>query len=572
MPNAIKKRWTTSPKISADVNQKLKDYPPIFRQILFNRGITDGESAQAFLNAHQPVYSPESLLDIDKAVDLIAETILQHGRIVIFGDYDVDGVTSTVVLVQLLQKAGADVEMYIPNRFEEGYGFSMDALSEVLQLNPNLVITVDCGVRSIREVRAAEERGVRMIITDHHQPLEELPPADAIICPRRPDDPYPNKNLAGVGIAYKLAQHFLEKYPLDGEAAGQWLDLVALGTVADLAPLSGENRVMVRQGLQVMRARPRPGILALANVSRVPIEAVNAQHIGFMLGPRLNAAGRLSSARKAYDLLMAGATREAGELALSLDEENQSRRLITREIQGSVEEKYDFSSDQWLILCADEGYNEGVIGLAASKLAESYYRPSVIGVEKEEIVRASCRSIPELNITSALDECMDLLVQHGGHAMAAGLTVRKENLPALKERLSAIIARELRDTQLSPVLEAEMEVNLSDLHPSLFKYLNDLEPTGVENPSPLFIARDVEIRKLWAVGKTQDHLKLTLSDPRYHQDRQLHSPVIVDAIAFQFGALAKELSVGDRIDIAFAYEVNTYNGNQSIQLIIRDIQ
>ncbi|BBB48232.1 single-stranded-DNA-specific exonuclease [Pelolinea submarina] len=572
MPNTIKKRWKTFPKISADANVKLKDYPPVFRQILFNRGITDWDSAQAFLKAEQPIFSPEPLLDIDKAIDLIAEMGTQHKRIVIFGDYDVDGVTSTVVLVQLLQKVGMNVEMYIPNRFEEGYGFSMDALTEVLQLNPDLIITVDCGVRSIREVRAAEEQGVHMIITDHHQPLEELPPADAVICPRRPGDPYPNKNLAGVGIAYKLAQRYLERFPLEGEEPRQWLDLVALGTVADLAPLSGENRVMVRQGLEVMRAGPRPGILALANVSRVPIEEVNAQHIGFMLGPRLNAAGRLSSARKAYDLLMATETREAGELALSLDAENQSRRLITREIQESVEESYDFSSDQWLILCADESYNEGVIGLAASKLAESYYRPSVIGVKKEEVIRASCRSIPELNITSALDECMDLLVQHGGHAMAAGLTVRKENLPALKNRLSAIIARELAEVELAPMLEAEMEINLSDLHPSLFKYLNELEPTGVKNPSPLFIARDVEIRKIWAVGKTQDHLKLTLADPRYHQDRQLHSPVIVDAIAFQFGALANELNAGDHIDIAFAYEINTFNGNQTVQLNIRDIQ
>ena len=572
MPNAIKKRWKIYPKISADANEKLKDYPPVFRQILFNRGIMDWDSAQAFLKSEQPVFPPGSLLDIDKAVDLIAEMAIQHKRIIVFGDYDVDGVTSTVVLVQLLQKVGVDVEMYIPNRFEEGYGFSMDALTEVLQLKPDLIITVDCGVRSIQEVRAAGEQGVRIIITDHHQPFKELPPADAVICPRRPSDPYPNKNLAGVGIAYKLAQRYLEKFPLEGEEPNQWLDLVALGTVADLAPLSGENRVMVRQGLQVMRAGPRPGILALANVSRVPIEEVNAQHIGFMLGPRLNAAGRLSSARKAYDLLMASETREAGELALSLDAENQSRRLITREIQESVEEKYDFSSDQWLILCADESYNEGVIGLAASKLAESYYRPSVIGVEKEDIVRASCRSIPELNITSALDECMDLLVQHGGHAMAAGLTVRKENVQALKERLSAIIARELAEADLAPMLEAEMEVNLSDLHPALFKYLNELEPTGVQNPSPMFIARDVEIRRIYAVGKTQDHLKLTLADPRYHQDRQLHSPVIVDAIAFQFGALANELNAGDHIDIAFAYEINTFNGNQSVQLNIRDIQ
>jgi single-stranded-DNA-specific exonuclease len=572
MPNLIKKRWTTFPEITVEADNKLKDYPPIFRQILFNRGVTDWESAQSFLKADLPLYPPDTLLDIDKAVELIAAAAAQQRRIVIFGDYDVDGVTSTVVLVQLLQKIGADVEMYIPNRFVEGYGFSMDALEEVLRLKPDLIITVDCGVRSIREVQAAREQGVQVIITDHHQPLNELPTADAIICPRREGDPYPNKNLAGVGIAYKLAQRYLECFPTENEDCRQWLDLVALGTVADLAPLSGENRVMVRGGLELMRRGPRPGILALANVSRVPIEEVNAQHIGFMLGPRLNAAGRLSTAKKAFDLLMAREIQEAGELALELDSENQSRRLITREIQINVEENYDFSSDQWLILCADESYNEGVIGLAASKLADNYYRPSVIGVEKAEIIRASCRSIPELNITSALDECMDLLVQHGGHAMAAGLTVKKENMPALKNRLSAIIARELADVELAPALKAEMEVNLSDLHPALFKYLNELEPTGMENTSPLFISRNVEIRKIWTVGKEQDHLKLTLSDPRYHQDQQLHAPVIVDAIAFQFGFLAQELSVGDCIDIAYSYEINTFRGNQTVQLNIRDVQ
>ncbi|MDK2981283.1 MAG: single-stranded-DNA-specific exonuclease [Chloroflexota bacterium] len=572
MPKPLKKRWITSPRISADANEALKEYPAVFRQILFNRHINNEEEARTFLQAEAPLYSPAALLDIDHAVELMAETIAQSGRIIVFGDYDVDGVTSTVILVQLLQKAGADVRMYIPNRFEEGYGFSMDALEEVLQLSPQLVITVDCGVRSIHEVRAAKEQGVSVIITDHHQPLDELPPADAVICPRRAGDDYANKHLAGVGIAYKLAQHFLERYPIDGQRAEQWLDLVALGTVADLAPLSGENRVMVRRGLLAMRDQARPGVLALANVSRVPIGEVNAQHIGFMLGPRLNAAGRLSSARKAYDLLMAEDTRTAGELALSLDAENQSRRLITHRIQESVEADYDFSQDQWLILCADPEYNEGVVGLAASKLADSYYRPSVIGVEKDDLVRASCRSIPELNITSALDECMDLLVQHGGHAMAAGLTVKKENLPALKERLSAIIARELSEVELAPMLEAEMELNLSDLHPSLFKFLSELEPTGVENPSPLFIARGVEIRKIWAVGRTRDHLKLSLSDPRYHQDSSMRAPVVYDAIAFQFGALAAELNVGDHIDIVFAYEINTYNGNQSVQLNIRDIQ
>ena len=572
MENTIKKRWITCPKIPDEVNQALAAYPLIFRQILFNRGLETAAQAQAFLKAEMPMYDPKIMSGMDAAVALIHEMLESSRRIVIFGDYDVDGVTSTTLLVQLLNKYDADVQMYIPNRFEEGYGFSFDALNEVLALSPDLIITVDCGVRSVKEIASAAEQGVKIIVTDHHQPGGELPPAAAVICPRQDGDVYPNENLAGVGIAYKLAEHFLNTYPLAGETCEQWLDLVALGTVADLAPIEGENRVLVRKGIALMRSQPRPGVRALANVSSVAMEEINAQHIGFMLGPRLNAAGRLSSAKRAYDLLMAKDMNDAGKLALDLDEENQARRLLTRKTQENVEEGCDFSTDQWLILFADEAFNEGVIGLAASKLADCYYRPSVIGVEKDDIIRASCRSIPELNITSALDECVDLLVQHGGHAMAAGLTVKKENLAALKSRLGKIIERELADTDLTPIINAEMELALGSLHPSIFKYLDQLEPTGIGNPQPLFISRDVEIRQLRTVGKQKDHLKLILSDSIEKRDKYQHAPVVVDAIAFRFGHLADVCRQGDQIDIVYTYGINTFNGRQTIQLNIRDIQ
>ncbi len=568
--NHIQRKWVTPTKIPQEVSEALIAYPLLFRQILFNRNITTKEMADEFLKAETPHHAPELLVDMDQAVQVIGQVLANQGRIVVFGDYDVDGVTSTVLLVQLFKRYQADVHMYIPNRFEEGYGFSEYALGDVLDLKPDLIITVDCGVRSIREAEAARAQGVKVIITDHHQPLEELPAAQAVICPRRADDRFPEKDLAGVGLAYKLAEAVLSAFPLEGQAAEQWLDLVALGTVADLAPIKGENRVMVRKGLQLMRSAPRPGIRALANVSGVSIEELNSQHIGFMLGPRLNAAGRLSSAHKAFNLLMAEDMQAAGTLALELDGENQNRRDLTRKIQQVVEENYDFENNgRWLIMYAKEEFNEGVIGLAASKLAESHYRPSVIGVEKEEVVRASCRSIPELNITSALDECMDLLVQHGGHAMAAGLTVRKENVEAFRERLESIVARELAERELVPWLEAEMEVSLNDLHPSLLKFLNELEPTGVGNPAPLFISHNVEIRQIKAVGKTKDHLKLTLADGA---NQRMHAPIAVDAIAFQFGAMEEQCQRGGLIDIIYSYEVNSFNGRQTIQLNIRDIQ
>jgi len=572
MANSVEKRWKCPIEIPEEASQNLPAYPPIFRQILFNRGIENTEAAEKFLRAEEPLFDPHELQGMRSAVNLIGDAINNHNRIVIFGDYDVDGVTSTTLLVQLLKNFQADVEMYIPNRLDEGYGFSFDALQEVLILQPDLIITVDCGVRSIEEVASAKDQGVKVIITDHHQPFDTLPPADAIICPRQEGDPYPNKDLAGVGIAYKLAQSILEAYPAPGICVESWLDLVALGTISDLAPVIGENRVMVRKGIELIRQGLRPGILALANVSGINIRELISYHIGFMLGPRLNAAGRLSSARKAFDLLMAEDNLEAGPLALQLDQENQERQRITRHIQKNVEERYDFSSDHWLILFSDEEFNEGVIGLAASRLAESFYRPSVIGVEKEDIIRASCRSIPEVNITSALDECMDLLVRHGGHAMAAGLTIKKENILALKERLSTIIQREMAGADLSPVFEAEMEVHLGDLHPSILKLLERLEPTGVGNSRPLFISRNVEIRQIRTVGKTKDHLKLIVSQPKEYSDKNGRAQVMYDAIAFQFGYLAEVCHSGDSIDILYSYETNTYNGRESLQLNIRDMK
>ncbi len=572
MATNIKKRWITQTKIPKEVSENLEEYPLIFRQILYNRGIEDAAEAEKFLQADGPLYPAESLKDISKAAALIRQMIAEQKRIVVFGDYDVDGVTSTALLVQLLRKYQANVQMYIPNRFTEGYGFSTAALQNVLELQPDLIITVDCGVRSIQEVKDAAGRGVRTIITDHHQPFEELPAVDAIICPHRADDDYPEKDLAGVGIAYKLAEFYLTENPIESESAEQWLDLVALGTVADLAPIRGENRVLVRKGLELMRSKPRPGILALANVSSIAIEEVNTQDIGFMLGPRLNAAGRLSTAETAFDLLMAEEIADAGKLALALDQENQDRKTITRQIQKNVEENFDFSVEQNLILFAAEDFHEGVIGLAASKLAESYYRPSVIGIEKEDIVRASCRSIPEINITAALDECTDLLIQHGGHAMAAGLTVSKKNFAELKDRLIKIIERELTEIEVKPVIEAEMEVNLSDLHPSLLKFMDQLEPTGIGNPRPLFISRNVEVRQIRAVGRNKDHLKLSLSDAKDQEIRYNHASVIVDAIAFNFGCMERDCRVGGLLDIIYSYEINSYNGRQTIQLNIQDIQ
>ena len=425
----------------------------------------------------------------------------------------------------------------------------------------NLIITVDCGTSNFASIELANDLGVDVIITDHHQPSESIPQANAVICPKQPGDDYPFKGLAGVGIAYKVAQGLLKEFPIPNVQVENWIDLVAVGTIADLAELDDENRTLVRKGLRSIRFGKRPGLLALANVSGTNIHEIKAEDIGFRIGPRLNAAGRLGSADLAFQVLMAETTEEAGELALLLDQKNRDRQGITKEIQEQVEGRYDPEVNEWMLFFWDKDFNEGVVGLAASRLVERYYRPAIIGVQKGDVVRASCRSIPELNITSALDECEDLLLQHGGHAMAAGLTVEMKNLVSFTEKFAKICERELENIALIREINAEAQVNLIDLHPDLLNYYDILEPVGIGNPMPLFIAKDIECKGIRRIGKTGDHLKMTVSDGK----------ISFDAVAFRFGEYYEQIQSAQSIDILFSYDLNIYNGRKSLQLKIKDI-
>jgi len=560
MVDQSKIRWIIPPLIPKEIHQALDSYPSLFRQILFNRGISTASMAESFLRAHKPLHDPFLLRDLEKAVHLIHNSILQNKKIVVFGDYDVDGVTASVLMVQVLRQYGADVNSYIPNRFKEGYGLTMGALQNVLQLNPDLIITVDCGVRSVKEVDYARNEGVDVIITDHHQPFDSLPKANAVICPKQPDDEYPFKELAGVGIAYKLSRGLIEKYPIPNIKLENWVDLVAVGTIADMAPLVNENRALVRKGLRSMRFGKRPGLLALANVSGIDIHKVKAEDIGFRIGPRLNAAGRLGSADLAFEVLMAETTKQAGSIALSLDQKNRDRQGITKDIQAKAEKLYDPEKNKWMLFYWDKDFNEGVVGLAASRLVERYYRPAIIGVQKGGVIRASCRSIPELNITFALDECEDLLLQHGGHAMAAGLTVEMDKLLFFTEKFAKICERKLENLPLVREIKAEAQVNLIDLHPDLLNYYDVLEPVGIGNPMPLFVARDVECKGIRRIGNTGDHLKMKVSDGK----------IVFDAVAFRFGEYYEQIQLAQTVDILFSYDMNIYNGRKSLQLKIKD--
>jgi single-stranded-DNA-specific exonuclease len=556
----MKKRWHLPPGITPEADRNLAGFHPELRQLLFNRGYGTAAEAAAFLHA-EPDFDtdPFQLTGMESVVERITHALKAAQPIAVYGDYDVDGVTATALLVQALTAMGATVQPYIPNRFDEGYGLNNDALDQLKARGAQLVITVDCGIRSPRESQHAKDIGLDLIISDHHHPVQgDLPPAAAIINPKQPGDEYPDKNLAGVGIAFKIVEALIARG--SGGSSLELLDLVALGTVADLAPLIGENRALVRNGLAEIRRGRRQGLFSLANVASMQIGKTTAGNIGFVLGPRLNAAGRLKSAEAALELLMTGDPARAGLLAQELDANNRERQAVTRETQLKAEAMATTSeADPALLFAAHEDFNPGIVGLAASRLVEAYYRPAIVAAIGPQETRGSCRSIPEFHITDALDTCAELLVRHGGHAAAAGFTVRNENLAELVQRLKTLAQVELSAKDLQPTLHTDMEIDLSALSFELLHLLGGLEPTGYGNREAVFVSRGVKVRSSRVVGSNGTHLKLTLQDDR---------GITTDAIGFRLGYLQVDLP--SRLDIAYTLEVNEYNGRTTLQLNLKD--
>ena len=554
------KRWLIQPKLTPQADENLAAFPPILRQLLFNRGYATDVDARAFLKAETNFdTNPFQIKNMDAAIERIRFALDHQQAIAIYGDYDVDGVTATALLLQTLQRLDAYVRGYIPNRFDEGYGLNNEALDHLKADGVKLVITVDCGIRSPDEAQHARDIGLDLIVSDHHHPSDELPPAFTIINTKQAGDLYADKDLAGVGIAFKIAEALIGSGDV---SLTDLLDLVALGTVADLAPLVGENRILVRRGLRQIRATKRQGLFSLANVADMAINKTTADQIGFILGPRLNAAGRLESALAALDLLTTNDFMLAGQLAQQLDVQNRQRQALTRITQEKAESLVmSDGTNPFLLFAVDEEFNPGVIGLAASRLTETHYRPSVVAAKGAEETRGSCRSIPEFHITDALDQCADLLVRHGGHAAAAGFTVRNEKLPELVNRLKSVAEAQLKGQDLRPTVTADMEVPLSQLNFDLLKHLAYFEPTGYGNPNAIFASRDVKVKSSRAVGSDGRHLKLMLEEEH---------GTTYDAIGFRMGSLQPNLP--SRVDVMYSFEANEYNGRSSLQLNLKDVK
>jgi single-stranded-DNA-specific exonuclease len=537
---------------------------PLLVQVLYNRGITDVSAVEDLLSNRWSEPDVFDLPDMERAVDVLIRAIKRQEKIAVYGDFDADGVTATALLILTLRALGADVIPYIPHRVDEGYGLNLKALRGLYGQGVRLVVTVDCGTRAVEEIDQAR-RGLEFIVTDHHSIGPQLPFASAVINPKRKESRYPFRSFSGVGVAFKLAQATIREARACGMPVAIderfLLGLVALGTVADLVPLVGENRYLVQQGLEVINEAQQEGIRALLRVSRVRPGEVTAASIGYGLGPRLNAAGRLGDALLSYNLLVCKDAMESERLAGRLNERNRERKLFTEQAYELAEQMaLDRDQDVPLLFAAHKTFMSGVVGLVAGRLTEAYYRPAVIVEEGEELCKGSCRSIKEFHITEALDECDSLLIRHGGHAAAAGFTVHRKYLEELAQRLQEIAERELADRSLVPTLSIDSQVSLAEMDWSTVEWLSALEPCGYGNPTPLFVSRDVRMVSADAVGRNSSHLKLALEADGIKRD----------AIAFRMGDRLN--SLGNRVDVAYHLEVNEWGGKRSLQLNVQDIR
>jgi len=496
------------------------DWPALIGRLLALRGIETANHARAFLSGVAP---PPGLPDVDIAVERLARACREGETVAVFGDFDVDGVTSLALLFENLTALGAKPVPYLPHRENEGYGLNNAAVDTLHGLGATLLITADCGTSNVSEIATAANLGMDAVILDHHTVPPLLPAALAIVNPKRDPASYAEPSAGGVTYYVLKALRVALGAPANDE---RMLDLVALSTVCDLAPMVEGNRALVRLGLESLRRTERPGLRALLEVAHIDPEGIDTETIGFGIGPRLNAAGRMAHARLAFDLLISTDASEAREIAIELDRLNRDRQQATQDAVALATELIAEETDAPLLLVGHEDLPVGIVGLVASKLVETYYRPAIVYQRGETESRASARSIREFDVTGALRSCTELFVRFGGHRMAAGFTAENERLPEIKERLLAHAAEMLAGVDLSPVLDIDVELPLRDLRGDEIRWLGRLAPHGIENEEPVFLSRNVLVRDIRAVGKDGDHLKLKLKD----------GPATWPAIAFrQYG-------------------------------------
>ena len=509
--------------------------PALVAQVLACRGFADAEMA-TFLAA-RPQEDGPPMLDLDRAAERLRRALAARERIVVYGDYDVDGIAGSAILVRAFRQLGAAVAAYIPNRYEEGYGLNPGALRQLASDGAKVIVSVDCGVTAVTEAALARELGIDLIVTDHHHPPAKLPEAYALVNPRRPGDLSPDKDLAGAGVALVLAKRLLGDlaYALRQD---ELLQLCALATVADVVPLRAANRVLTRAGLEALNRAPLVGIRALVERSGLKLGRVGAGEVGFVLGPRLNAAGRIADAEDALRLLLTEDAAEAKELAERLEQRNAERQELTRQVVAGARERAADRTDAWATIVADAQWPAGIVGLGASRLVEDYGRPAIVIAIDGDEGKGSCRSIAGVHIAEALADCDDILIKHGGHAMAAGFSVAVSRIPELVDRLDAIVRERLQGVRPVPTIRVDAEIAPELLTAKLAVELASLEPCGAGNPRPHLLVRDVRVYDIRQVGADADHLRCKVTVGRF----------TFDAMAFRRGDHAEAMTDAGRVD------------------------
>lgn len=558
----MNKKWQVY-QVENDEVEKLQEKYKINKllaTILVNRGIMEEEQIEKFLKPKRSdFYNPYGMPDMNIAVERIMKAIENKEKTIIYGDYDVDGITSVTVLKSFLEERGLHVGVYIPNRLEEGYGLNKKAVEYIAEQKDSLMITVDCGISAVEEVEYANQLGIETIVTDHHEPGNELPNAIAVVDAKRKDNQYQCRNLAGVGVVFKLIQAIGIKMGLEEKEYLKYLDIVCIGTISDIVPLTDENRVIVKLGLKLVEQTRNLGLKSILQASGY--NKIDSVTISFGIAPRINACGRMGHQEEALNLFLSKDINEVNELTQKLNEYNKTRQEIEKRIYKDATtqiEEQGLANKNTIVLMG-KNWHHGVIGIVASKITEMYFKPSILLCEEDDLGKGSGRSIPGFDLYEALTECKESINRFGGHAMAVGINVKKDKLEEFKEKLEQI-SKEKNIEEIVPILKIDAQISLDEINKEMVNSLKKLEPFGEENKNPLFVFKNLKIDSIRALSEGK-HLKLTLKDNKN----------IVNAIGFNLGELANEYRIGDKIDVVGNLEINSFNGVDNIQINIKDL-
>ena len=558
----MNKKWECYEVDENRVNKLINEYKisRLLAKIIVNRNIDLSENMSQFLEpTRNDFHDPFLMPDMEKAVERILKAIENKEKIIIYGDYDADGITSITVLKKFLIEREIQVGSYIPNRLDEGYGLNKEALTSISREGYKLMITVDCGISGIDEIDYANSLGIETIITDHHEPAEELPKAYAVIDAKRKDSKYPFNQLAGVGVVFKLIQALAIKLGLDEKEYLKYLDLVCVGTISDIVPLVDENRVIAKLGLKLVEVTKNIGLHTL--IESIGFRKIDSGAISFGVAPRINACGRMGHQQDALDLFLCNDKKEAKEIADRLNRFNQERQSKEKEIFEQVVQRIEKTEkNRTCIILGDENWHHGIIGIVSSKVTDMYFKPSILVCFEDEIGKGSGRSIPGFDLHDALTKCSTYVEKFGGHSMAIGITLKKENFEKFKEEFEKF-AKNSNISEIIPIISIDEEVSLKNISIEDVKSLKLLEPYGEANKNPLFLFKNLKINSIRALSEGK-HLKLTLKDGHY----------IIDAIGFNMGELANQYLLDDKVDIVGTLDINTFNGNENIQITIKDIK